>query len=152
MDTSIVPRAYWILNGINSLVFLLRFLALAKVNPRFSLLSETMENMAWQLLNFAIVFLVFLFFFSIEAMMMFGDKIPGFSWFGVSLIEVIGMVVGGGGGSTSRRTGGGAALVDVVDYDHLRQVGRYSRGETEGGSRRSVRGEEERREGGEGEE
>eukprot|EP00960_Hanusia_phi_P024759 729046-Hanusia_phi.AAC.7 len=55
-------------------------------------------------------------------MMMFGDKIPGYSYFGISLIELIGMVVGGGGGSTSRTTGGGAALVDIVDYEHLRQV------------------------------
>jgi hypothetical protein len=53
-----------------------------QVNPRFSLLSESLDEMKLRLFNFAIVMFLLLAFFTMQAIIMFGDKLPVFSEFG----------------------------------------------------------------------
>jgi hypothetical protein len=72
------------------------------VNPKFSLLAETFDHMLGRLFNFAIVLFILLFTWTVGAMIIFGSHIPGFSQFGISLIECILMALGSGGRSRAR--------------------------------------------------
>mmetsp|Transcript_51977 Transcript_51977/g.76084 ORF Transcript_51977/g.76084 Transcript_51977/m.76084 type:complete len:328 (-) Transcript_51977:1240-2223(-) len=103
-------------HGVMILCFDARILGFARVNPRFSLLAETFDHMIPRLVNFALVLMMLLVMFSIEAMVMFGDKIPGFSTFGISLIECILMAFGSSAGKGKRRKGGGSGAILAVDF------------------------------------
>ena len=119
---SLYFNAYWIINGIMILLFDARLLGFARVNPKFSLLAETFDHMLGRLFNFAVVITVFLVFFAMEAVILFGDRLAGFSVLGISVIECISMSLGfpsGGTGAKGMLQGGGYGAVARVDYRDL---------------------------------
>jgi len=114
-------RSYFVLNGVITLLFILRIIQLAKVNPKFSLLSESLDTMKFRLLNFAIVLFTLLLFFTLMGMMLFGDKVPEFSDLGAAFVSTTQILIGGGGDpdDVGRTRGGGYGIQDGVDYPDL---------------------------------
>jgi len=117
-------RSYFILNGVITFLFILRIIQLAKVNPKFSLLSESLDNMKYRLMNFAIVLFTLLLFFTLMGMMLFGDKVPEFSDLGAAFVSTTQILIGGGGDpdDVGRTMGGGAGVQNGVDYPELAAV------------------------------
>uniref|UniRef100_A0A6U2DAR5 Uncharacterized protein n=2 Tax=Hemiselmis andersenii TaxID=464988 RepID=A0A6U2DAR5_HEMAN len=118
-------RSYFLVNGVCCILFVLRMLQIAKVNPRFSLLSESLDAMKGRLFNFAIVMFILLIFFTVQAMVMFGDKLPVFNDFGYAFVAIVQILIGSGGSEPnemrSRRGGGFGALLSV-DYPQIKEV------------------------------
>lgn len=118
-------RSYFIVNGLNCLLFVARILQVAKVNPRFSLLSESVDAMQGRLLNFAIVMFILLIFFTAQAMVMFGDKLAVFADFGYAFVTVVQMLMGAGTATIDEdisRRGGGYGALRAVDYPDIFKV------------------------------
>jgi hypothetical protein len=122
-------RSYFIVNGLNCLLFVARILQVAKVNPRFSLLSESVDAMQGRLFNFAIVMFILLVFFTAQAMVMFGDKLAVFADFGYAFVTVVQMLMGAGTATIDEdisRRGGGFGALRAVDYPDIFKVSPWS--------------------------
>jgi len=118
-------RSYFLVNGVCCILFVLRMLQIAKVNPRFSLLSESLDAMKGRLFNFAIVMFILLVFFTVQAMVMFGDKLPVFNDFGYAFVAVVQILIGSGGSEPNEarsRRGGGFGALRSVDYPQIKEV------------------------------
>lgn len=105
------------------LLFVLRVISMAKVNPRFSLLSESLDKMKYRLLNFAVVLVIFVVMFTNMAVIMFGDKVAALSEWNSAFVAVTQLVIGAGsGGKRRNRRGGGEGAVRSVDYPDIYAV------------------------------
>mmetsp|Transcript_11245 Transcript_11245/g.17677 ORF Transcript_11245/g.17677 Transcript_11245/m.17677 type:complete len:324 (-) Transcript_11245:106-1077(-) len=116
-----ITRAYFILNGIVTFLFILRIIQLARINPKFSLLSESLDQMKYRLLNFAIVLFLLLFFFTLMAMILFGDKLVEFSDLGSAFVSTTQILIGAGDANrqSAPRRGGGFGKFDGADYPEM---------------------------------
>ena len=117
--SAVYTRAYWMVHALLCLCFDARLLEFARVNPKFSLLAETFDNMLGRLLNFVLVLVMLILIFSGEAMILFGDRLPGFESYGLCVIQCIFMALGTSGRDGARRKGGGAGTPMLADYNSL---------------------------------
>jgi len=117
--SAVYTRAYWMVHSLLCLCFDARLLEFARVNPKFSLLAETFDNMLGRLLNFVLVLVLLILIFSGEAMILFGDRVPGFDSYGLCIIQCIFMALGTSGRGGARRNGGGAGTPMLADYNSL---------------------------------
>ena len=118
---AVYSRSYFILCGLMMLLFVFRVIAMAKVNPRFSLLSESIDQMKGRLFNFAFVLVLFQIMFTNTAVVMFGDKMASFAEWQDAFVTVTMLLLGAGGTGKKRgaRRGGGEGAVSSVDYPDL---------------------------------
>jgi hypothetical protein len=93
-EVMIYSQAYFILTGVMFLLFVLRTLQQARVNPRFSVLSESLDKMKIRLLNFAFVVVICVIMLTCMAVTMFGDKIATLSEWDLALVACTELLVG----------------------------------------------------------
>jgi len=118
-----ISRGYFILNGIITFLFVLRIIQIARLNPRFSLLSEALDAMKYRLFNFAIVLFLLLLFFTFMAMMLFGDKVAEFSDVFTAVLTTTQTLIGSGTlNDNQARRGGGKGAYRSLDYEALYAV------------------------------
>ena len=118
---AVYSRAYFIVTGIMFVLFVLRSMQLARINPRFSLLSDSIDQMKVRLLNFAVVLVIFLVMFACMGVVLFGDKVSTLSNWGFAFVVCVEMLTGGGGGGkrAKARRGGGEGVLRSVEYNDL---------------------------------
>lgn len=85
--------------------------------------------MQGRLLNFAIVMFILVLFFTVQAMVMFGDKLAVFADFGYAFVAVVQMLLGAGSTTIDEnvsRRGGGYGALRAVDYPDIKKVAPWS--------------------------
>jgi len=117
-------RTYFILAGVMMLLFVGRIISMARVNPRFSVLSESIHLMKGRLLNFLYILVIFQVMFTSMAVMMFGDKLAPFSQWNYAFVTATQFLIGNGGGKfggklRATRRGGGEGGLRNIGYKDL---------------------------------
>jgi hypothetical protein len=106
------------------LLFVGRIISMARVNPRFSVLSESIHLMKGRLLNFLYILVIFQVMFTSMAVMMFGDKLAPFSQWNYAFVTATQFLIGNGGGKfggklRATRRGGGEGGLRNIGYKDL---------------------------------
>mmetsp|Transcript_10830 Transcript_10830/g.17005 ORF Transcript_10830/g.17005 Transcript_10830/m.17005 type:complete len:320 (-) Transcript_10830:116-1075(-) len=93
---ALLSQAYFVLNGINVLLTLVRLLGYLRMNPNLSQLTDTLTLMLGDLAQFAVILITLLLAFMLMAHAMFGTVMPEFSSLQFSAINTFEFVLGSG--------------------------------------------------------